>query len=70
MARDDGAPPFPCAEQRCDQDETLGAYLDYQRVDGFVFGFAPQHLAESDFELSVQGLIGYGFESERWSAGQ
>jgi len=69
LARDDGAPQFPCAEQRCDQDGTLGAYLDYQRVDGFVFGFAPQHLAESDFELSVQGLIGYGFESERWSAG-
>jgi hypothetical protein len=69
LARDDGAPQFPCAEQDCDQDGTLSAFLDYQRVDGLVFGFSPRHLAESDFELSVQGLIAYGFESERWSAG-
>ena len=54
LARDYGEEPVPVA---------------YQRVDGLVLGLAVDHLAEQDFELSAQGLIAYGFESERWSTG-
>ncbi len=43
--------------------------IDYQRVDGLLLGLRPEHVAEADFEPSAQGLVAYGFESERWSLG-
>lgn len=51
------------------RDYTLGATFDYQRVDGLVLGLAPSNIARSDFEPSVRGYLGYGFESDRWSLG-
>lgn len=42
--------------------------LVYQRVDGLLLGISPEHLGEADFEMSARGTLGYGFESERWSA--
>ncbi len=69
LAHDAGAAPFPCRERDCERAGALDASLAYQRVDGLVLGLAPRRLAESDFELSAQGLVAFGFESERWSAG-
>jgi len=69
LAREGGAPTFPSWDPDSDRNGSLGVEIDYQRVDGFVLGLVPRRLAESDFELSAQGLIAYGFESGRWSAG-
>jgi len=40
----------------------------YQRVDGLFISALPRHVGKEPFEPSVQGMIGYGFKSERWGA--
>lgn len=42
--------------------------LDYQRVDGLFLYFAPEAHTRHSFGTSFKGKIGYGFQSELWSA--
>lgn len=44
------------------------ALIDYQRVDGFWLGTAPRFESNVPYSPSLDGRVGYGFASERWSA--
>ncbi|MCK4304813.1 MAG: BamA/TamA family outer membrane protein [Candidatus Eisenbacteria sp.] len=45
-----------------------GPGVRYQRADGLFLCFSPVHLSDGRFEPSVQGMVGYGFKSDEWSA--
>ncbi len=65
---------FESTQKRLMRDEFAREYEDddpgltYQRVDGLFLYLTESHIGRERFEPSVQGRIGYGFKSERWSA--
>jgi len=44
------------------------ALVDYQRVDGLWLGTAPRFESNLPYAPNLDGRVGYGFASERWSA--